>query len=135
MKFLNSIIHSSQPWVEITMTWNRFLERWVVKRHGSEANIYELPDCQNFRNLFPGVDKSVVNIYKIRPAIKLGQINLPEGDTIMSKKLDMTITLVVSGEETVTTTLDFKGTTKENVVAVENSLMTALQQLNLESLK
>lgn len=42
--------------------------------------------------------------------------------------------MVIQGKEKVTASLEYEGTSKENVAAVENALMKALSQLNDESI-
>jgi hypothetical protein len=46
------------------------------------------------------------------------------------KKVDVTLTLVVEGEETVTNTLEYKGTSIKTAVAVENGLADLVKALN-----
>lgn len=53
----------------------------------------------------------------------------------MEEKLDLMIQMTVKGKETVTATIEYKGTNKKTVVAVENAMMEALATLNEESLK
>lgn len=43
------------------LTWNPYLERWILKDMLG-ANVFELPDCANFRRLFGEMDKKGVNV-------------------------------------------------------------------------
>jgi len=47
------------------ISWNHYLERWILKDMFG-ANMFELPDCGNFRNLFEGIDKKKENCFVLR---------------------------------------------------------------------
>ncbi len=58
--------------MKITLTWNGWLERWIIKKENG-ANIYEIPDCENVRSIFPDLNKGAVNIYELGSIIKTGE--------------------------------------------------------------
>ena len=42
------------------ISWNQYLERWILKDMFG-ANVFELPDCGNFRRLFGDMSKDHEN--------------------------------------------------------------------------
>lgn len=50
--------------MKIKLIWSKYLERWIVKKM-NDANIYELPDCENIRVIFEDLDKNEENTYLI----------------------------------------------------------------------
>lgn len=55
----------------VHVAWNPFLERWVLKDMIG-ANMFELPDCGNFRRLFAGADKTKENCFVLTAELKQG---------------------------------------------------------------
>lgn len=61
--------------ITLKIIWNPHLERWVMKdRHG--FNIYEFPDCMNFRIKYPDLDKGCINIVEDTPAQLVERLDL-----------------------------------------------------------
>lgn len=59
--------------MKVKLRWNPARWEWFVLNPKTDANIYELPDCQNFRDLFPRLNKEADNIYEVQ-ATKIGEI-------------------------------------------------------------
>jgi hypothetical protein len=53
------------------ITWNPYLERWILKDMLG-ANVFELPDCGNFRMLFKDADKTKDNCFVMKTELKPG---------------------------------------------------------------
>jgi len=49
----------------IGLKFNKCWERWIIINPETGANMFELPDCQNFRDVFPDASKEAINIYDI----------------------------------------------------------------------
>lgn len=61
--------------MEVLMVWNGYLERWILK-DSAGYNIYEFPDCINTNRVYPNLDKTKVNIYKMVQAEPLQKLDI-----------------------------------------------------------
>jgi len=54
----------------IGIRYNKTWERWVLVNPVTGSNMFELPDCQNFRDVFPDANKEALNIYEVKTTKK-----------------------------------------------------------------
>ena len=54
--------------MKIKLHWNPWIERWIM-RDMLGNNMYEFPDCSNFKMKYPDLSKNLVNIVEDTPSI------------------------------------------------------------------